>query len=75
MRNIWMRNIKDEKYMDEEPSLLGVQEASVRIRAGADAIYRVEDKWRGCGGEGGREETTRAKKGEPMKTDFDCLEF
>ena len=50
----------DEKNIDEEPS----QEASVRIWAGADPVFRGEDKWRSCRGEeGGGEETARPKKG------------
>ena len=50
----------DEKNIDEEPS----QEASVRIWAGADAVFSGEDKWRSCRGEeGGGEETARPKKG------------
>ena len=51
---------KNEKNIEEETS----QEAGVRIRAGADAVFRGEDKWRSCRGEeGGRKETTRPKKG------------
>ena len=67
----------DEKNIDEEPS----QEASVRIWAGADAVFRGEDKWRSCRGEeGGGEETARPKKGlfvplEKEIQDFDFLEF